>query len=179
MATPALAAPSKRLAAIAASLALFTVAVPTARANGDPPSDVLPFKQVYLPFGADLDPATTGRLLKALSAATRRGYQIKVAIVADVIDMGSVTVLWRHPRNYARFLGEELVFPRVHNAPDGARPYRKRLLVLMPNGFGFNYPNHSSVRAYKQLAEIKIGAGANALVVAATRAVQRLASAKA
>jgi hypothetical protein len=31
--------------------------------------------------------------------------------------------------------------------PDGAHPYRKRLLVVMPNSFGFNYPAHTSSKA--------------------------------
>jgi hypothetical protein len=63
--------------------------------------------------------------------------------------------------------------------PDGVHPYRKRLLVVMPNSFGFNYPAHTSSKAWKQLARIETSSGPNGLLVAATRAVQRLAAAKA
>jgi hypothetical protein len=51
------------------------------------------------------------------------------------------------PCRHAKFLGPELLFPRVHGVPDGAHPYRKRLLVVMPNNFGFNYPAHNSSKA--------------------------------
>ena len=62
-----------------------------------------------------------------------------MAIIASPYDLGAVTALWRKPRAYARFLGIEL-----------SLAYKQRLLVVMPNGFGFNWPGHSSASAYRR-----------------------------
>ena len=61
-----------------------------------------------------------------------------MAIISSRTDLGAVTGLWRQPRNYARFLGLEL-----------SLAYKGRLLVVMPNGIGFNWPGHSSADAYR------------------------------
>ena len=55
-----------------------------------------------------------------------------MAIIAKPDDLGSVTSLWREPQAYAHFLGLEL-----------SLAYKGRLLVVMPNGFGFNWTGHS------------------------------------
>jgi len=57
--------------------------------------------------------------------------------------------------------------------------YNKRLLVVMPNGFGFNCPKHSAAKAYKLLPRISSQPDPNGPLQAATRAVQKLAAAKA
>jgi hypothetical protein len=80
--------------------------------------------------------------------------------------MGSVTALWQKPRTYARFLGEELSFV-----------YKQRLLIVMPNGFGFNWPKHSPASEYALLARVPIPPVAAGLIAAAQTAVQRLAAA--
>jgi hypothetical protein len=69
-----------------------------------------------------------------LGAAQRAGYQIRVAVVASQVDLGSVTELWRQPQTYARFLAQEL-----------GLVYRGPLLVLMPNGVGFQQLQGRSV----------------------------------
>ena len=155
------------MAAVLAA-ALFAFAAAPARADGDPPSDYLLSQQVYTPFGAKLDPVKRQRLQKAVANANRAGYRIRVAVIGSVYDLGSVTVLWRKPRTYAHFLGEELAFV-----------YHNRLLVVMQNGFGFNYPKHSSAKAYRILSRISIQPDPDGLLQAALRAVQRLAAAKA
>jgi hypothetical protein len=80
--------------------------------------------------------------------------------------MGSVTSLYRKPRTYARLLGSEISFV-----------YKQRLLVVMPNGFGFNWPKHPTAPAYAVLAKIPIKPGNAGLLDAAQTAVQRLTAA--
>ncbi len=112
-------------------------------------------------------PARQQAQLAAIVAdANEAGFKIRVAIIADSYDLGAVTALWRRPRIYARFLGQELAFA-----------YKNRLLVAMPNGFGFNRTGHPVTREYAIVDRIPIGRGAGALVQAATTAVQRLAAA--
>jgi hypothetical protein len=104
-----------------------------ARADGDPGSDVLVCQDLFAGSSAGLSvqqQARLGDLLKAVSAAR---FPIRVALIASPTDLGAVTALWRKPRSYARFLGLEL-----------SLAYKQRLLVMMPNGFGFNWPGHST-----------------------------------
>ena len=77
-----------------------------------------------------------------------------------------MTALDKKPRLYAHFLSQELRFV-----------YRKRLLVVMPNGFGFNDPGNPAGVEYALLAKIPIGAGTAGLADAAQAAVLRLAAA--
>jgi protein SCO1 len=105
-------------------------------------------------------------LLSVLAAAKRARFPIRVAIISTEYDLGSITALWHKPRVYARFLGVELSATR-----------NQRLLVVMPNGFGFDWPGHPDAGAYGILAKVPIGAGANGLAAAAQTAVRRLAQA--
>ena len=99
-----------------------------------------------------------------LKTASGAGFPIRVAIIASRSDLGSVTALWRKPTSYARFLGLEL-----------SLAYKQRLLAVMPNGFGFNWPGHSPAAAYARLARIPIKPGG--LFLAAQTAVRALAAA--
>jgi cytochrome oxidase Cu insertion factor (SCO1/SenC/PrrC family) len=101
-----------------------------------------------------------------LRAADHAGFPTRVAVIASGYDLGSVTALWHKPRVYARFLGIELSL--VHRQP---------LLVVMPNGFGFSWPGHSTGFAYRLLSRISIGPGGARLLAAAQAAVQTLAAA--
>jgi hypothetical protein len=156
---------ARALALIACALAAGTLAS-TARADGDPASDYLLGQQVFFPFDAKFDAKKQTQVAGLVKAANQAGFKIRVALIASNYDMGSVTSLYRKPRTYARFLGLEISFV-----------YKQRLLVLMPNGFGFNWPKHSAAPAYKVLAKIPIKPGANGLLDAAGTAVQRLAAA--
>jgi hypothetical protein len=89
-----------------------------------------------------------------------------VAIISTDYDLGSITALWRKLRLYARFLGLEL-----------SLAYKQRLLVVMPNGFGFNWPQHSAGPAYRLLAKIPIESANAASLDAAQTAVRQLAAA--
>ena len=113
------------------------VAARSAWADGDPASDFLIANQVFLTSqSASVSPAERQLAAAVVRAANRGGFAIRVAVVSSEYDMGSITALWRKPGIYARFLGLEL-----------ASAYKGRLLVVMPNGFGFNWPGHSPAAA--------------------------------
>ena len=137
-----------------------------ARGDGDPASDYLLTQQVFLPSDATASSTAQRQLLGVVQAANRAGFAIRVAIIPSSYDLGSVTELWRQPRTYARFLSLELSFAYSH-----------RLLVVMPNGLGFNWPSHSAVPAYRLLAKIAIPSTNAGLLTGAQAAVRRLAAA--
>jgi hypothetical protein len=138
----------------------------SARADGDPASDYLLGTQVFIPFDLKLPPAKQRELSSLVRDTNKSGYTIRVALIGSSYDMGAVTSLWRKPRSYARFLGAELQFV-----------YKQRLLVVMPNGFGFNWPKHPSAKEYAVLSTVPIGTGAVAMLDSAETAVQKLAAA--
>jgi hypothetical protein len=113
-------------AALAAAVAsaVAAVAAPAATADGDPASDVLLFQNVYYPAQA-ASQASCEALERVASAVYRRGERVKVAIVYDASDLGSVPSLYDDATGYARFLGLEL-----------GLWYAGPLLVVMPVGFG-------------------------------------------
>jgi hypothetical protein len=154
----------KRLLLVA--VALFCVLGGTARADGDPASDYLLGTQVFIPFDVKVPKASAQELTSLVHDANTSGYTIRVAVIGSAYDMGSVTSLWRKPKPYAKFLGTELMFV-----------YKNRLLIVMPNGFGFNRPGHSTTKEYATLSKIKIGPGALGLVTAAQTGVEKLAAA--
>jgi hypothetical protein len=157
-------------ARLASCSALVTVVValavtwcaPTALADGDPASDVLAQQSLFLPQDAGLPVAQQTQLAGLLQAAARRGYPIRVALVASATDLGSVTALWGQPENYARFLGQEL-----------ALVYRGPLLVVTPHGAGFYDAAHPSAPVPTAIAE----QGRGGLGTVALTTVQRLAAA--
>jgi hypothetical protein len=154
----------RRLALVA--IALFCVLGGTARADGDPASDYLLGTQVFIPFDLKAPKSSQQELMSLVHDANTSGYTIRVALIGSAYDMGSVTSLWRKPKPYAKFLGTELTFV-----------YKNRLLVVMPNGFGFNRPGHPTTKEYATLSKIKIGPGATGLLSAAQTGVQQLAAA--
>jgi hypothetical protein len=155
----------KTVALICACLAAATVAQ-SARADGDPASDYLLVQRVFVPYEAATAAKQKRDLTAAVTAANKAGFKIRVAVIESAYDLGSVTALWRKPQTYARFLGAELAFV-----------YSQRLLVVMPNGFGFNWPKHSPKAAYAVLAKVRLTKGVAGLLESATAAVQALAKA--
>ena len=152
--------------ALAAAVALTGAFAAIAHADGDPASDYLVSKQVFLTSLPGSNSAAQQELVSAVQTANRAGFAIRVATISTEYDLGSITELWRNPRVYARFLGLEL-----------SSVYRRRLLVIMPNGFGFNWPGHSTAAAYRLLTGIRIRAGDATLAVTAAQAVRQLAGA--
>jgi hypothetical protein len=136
----------------------------SAPADGDPASDVLASQSAFLPQDAGLTANQQTQLGALLAAAQRRGYPIRVAVIASSADLGSVTALWREPQNYARFLGQEL-----------SPLYRGPLLIVMPNGYGF-YQAHGA-HAAERAALGRLAAAKGQLGAGTLTAIQRVANA--
>lgn len=139
----------------------------SARANGDPASDFLLAQNVFLPFNAKVDAPAAKRLNDMLASADKAGFKIKTAVILGPGDLGTAFSLIHKPQRYAEFLGLELSFV-----------YRQRLLVVMPNGFGYSVKGNPDPKAARLLKTIPPpGADVTKEVEAATLAVQRLAAA--
>ena len=155
-----------RVAALVAAALAGGVLAGSARADGDPASDYLLVQKVFLPFDAKFPAQQQAQFTTLVAAANRSGFEIRVALITSSYDLGAITSLWRQPRTYARFLAEELSYL-----------YKGRLLIVMPNGFGFHWLNHPSTGEYALLAKVPIASGGAGLLAAAHTAVQRLATA--
>ena len=118
--------PSCRVWLVVAVVAAACVGASGARADGDPASDYLLTEQAFVSPNARVSTGNTRRLADSLTILGRAGYRIRVAVIQSRFDLGAVTVLDGKPRLYARFLSQELRFV-----------YKGRLLVVMPNGYGF------------------------------------------
>jgi hypothetical protein len=161
-------APRHRLLLAAALVALFAVATPTARADGDPASDVLLFQKVYASYFAKLPPASTAELKRVVKEANARGFKIRVALIGNRYDLGSVTPLWQKPQAYAKFLGQELAVTGL---------YRDRVLTVMPNGYGVSRNGQAVPSEQKLLDALPTPlAKGQDVATAALTAVQELAA---
>ena len=110
---------------------LAAVVIGSARANGDPASDVLPFSTVYF-SNKNQQSAASGRdLVKITQITAKKKHPIRVAVIAMPSDLGLIQSMWRKPQMYAHFLGAELFqFAR----------YKGTTLIAMPNGYGVYGP---------------------------------------
>jgi hypothetical protein len=152
--------------ALALVLAALALAPAQARADGDPASDVLPSEDVY--YGVELlntQSEQAAQLPALLAAARTKGFDMKVAVLTQDYDMGSVSVLWRKPQPYAQFLGEEL-----------KGLYPGRILIVMPNGFGIYHGGASVASETKALAGLTPPAAAGAALSASIKAVRAVAA---
>jgi cytochrome oxidase Cu insertion factor (SCO1/SenC/PrrC family) len=157
-----------RRALLAAMLAVFALGAlaPAARADGDPGSDVLVYQSLFVAADANISIPQQVELGNLLGSADKAGFPIRVAIISQPADLGAITALWQKPAAYASFLGTEL-----------SLAYAQRLLIVMPNGFGFSWHGHSAGPAYQVLGRLRIGAGGTGLAAAAETAVRVLAQA--
>ncbi len=160
--------------ALVLALLAIAVAAPAARADGDPASDFLLTQQVFYPYYSGHQPPSLKALQETVADANKRGYKIRVAVITSPYDLGSVSALWHRPQAYARFLASELAFV-----------YRGRLLIVSPNGYGYNngttYENKTYVvqPSPKDLALVRtvpIGKGVDGLLTTADKAVRALAA---
>ena len=111
--------------AVAAALGAVAAAPPPASADGDPASDVLLLQDVYLPYAPGI-PTPLGKTITDLLKTTRKaGFPLKVAIIADVRDLGAVPQFFGKPQSYAPFLESEIAFNT-----------KKPLLTVMSTGYG-------------------------------------------
>jgi cytochrome oxidase Cu insertion factor (SCO1/SenC/PrrC family) len=144
----------------------FGVLSPAARADGDPGSDVLVYQNLFVAADSNISIAQQVELGDLLTSASRSGFTIRAAIIATPADLGAITPLWGKPDSYASFLGIEL-----------SLAYSQRLLVVMPDGFGFSWQGHSTAVAYQVLGKIAVKPGGTGLATSAETAVRALASA--
>ena len=151
---------------LAAVLAAGCIAVPAAHADGDPASDYLLSQDTFLPFDANISKEQAAQLNTVVADAKKKGFKVKVAVIAKPFDLGAVPSLYGKPKTYARFLGQELFFL-----------YKGRLLIVMPRGYGASRggkPLPSDQRVLDTMPAP--GESGAELTAAAARAVQRLAA---
>jgi cytochrome oxidase Cu insertion factor (SCO1/SenC/PrrC family) len=153
------------LAVLLASCALWAFA-PAAHADGDPASDVLVYQNLFVTSESGMSVAQQEEVTNLLGTAARDGFPVRVAIIASPFDLGAVPQLWQKPAAYASFLGIEL-----------SLIYQQRLLIVMPDGFGFNWTGHPAAAAGELLAKVPIGTGGTGLTTATVTAVRTLAAA--
>jgi hypothetical protein len=159
---------SARQLALLLLIAAVLLSTPTAaHANGDPASDYLLVQNLFLPFTTNIDRGEVSRAEALLKEAKKENYPIRVALILSPSDLGTAFSLFRKPQKYAEFLGLELKFV-----------YRNRLLVVMPNGYGYAVGGDPDPKASAVLAKLPPpGRDATKEVMAAIRAVQALAAA--
>ena len=147
-------------------LALALLVPASARANGDPASDVLLAAQIFVPYEAPIPGSAADELRKTVASANTKGYKIRVAVIAFTGDLGTAVSLWRHPREYAKFLGKEIAFV-----------YTGRLLIAMPSGFGFYNQGRPVAREQHVLARVPVGQTPTRLAESSAAAVRAVAAA--
>lgn len=152
-----------RLIAAAAAALLLPA---SAFANGDPASDVLLQYKEYFPTQR-VTVAAARSLKQVVDEANRKGYPIRVALIYDERDLGTVPNLLNQPQQYANFLGPEISFA-----------YKGDLLVVMPDGLGLTTTDATPPPA-KAIAGMQVEAGGapDGLALTAQEAVVRLAAA--
>jgi hypothetical protein len=157
-----------RVRLLAATALAALVAAPAGLADGDPASDFLPARDVFLSFSEGSSFTSGGKqLIDAVTKANQAGYRIKVAVIATPTDLGAVGGLFGEPQRYAEFLGQELTFV-----------YKGRLLIAMPAGLGVSQGGKPALAEAKVLRDVKVSASdVSALDASAARAVAALASA--
>jgi len=156
---------------LALAVALAGTAAGTARADGDPASDVLLSDNVFLSYQSPYGSAE-GRALEGLAKeAKQQHFPMRVAVITQLADMGSVGGLYGKAQRYADFLASEVAFV-----------YRGTLVVVMngkPGGFGVHGPG-ATPAARRALARMKLpGSSPTAAELARVAAVamQRVATA--
>jgi hypothetical protein len=155
------------------------LAAPFAKADGDPASDYLISQQVFLSYDAKVPTALQQKLAAAVASSNKNGYPVRVALIWSRYDLGSLPVLFGHPRQYARFLdAEDAKCWWGASCSSGRFSTKTRLLVVMPNGLGFAQWKHNPAAGYRTLAGIKVDRTPAGLATAATNAVVKLAAAE-
>lgn len=156
------------MVAVTAAATVAAALVPPSRADGDPASDMLLEQNVFFPYSAPSRSAGLA-LQQAVGSVYAHGTRIKVAVIYDEADLGSIPSLFGHPADYAHFLGIEL-----------GHWYVGPLLVVMPAGFGIYDGGRSTAPEQAALAPLHVDASSpDILTRSATAAVQRLAAASA
>jgi hypothetical protein len=161
---------SVALLALAAGVIAVVVAillVQSALADGDPASDTLISQQLFLPLTVPYSLSKAGELSGILDNSKKKGFPLKVAVIARPADLGAVPSLFGRPRRYARFLGQEDYYF-----------FKDMLLVVMPQGYGLY--KHAGVPPGDRAAIAALprpsGSSGDELIAAADTAVRKLAA---
>ncbi len=105
-----------------------------ASGDGDPASDILLGQDLFLPYAPNtLSKPTEVALKTTIERAKRRGFPVKVAIIADRRDLGSVGQLFPEPQRYADLLTQEISLEVVRGTAEAPR-----VLTVLPGGLGGN-----------------------------------------
>jgi hypothetical protein len=150
---------------LAALTGLLLLAPASALANGDPASDVLLQAKVYFPTQRVSVPAANS-LKAVVQAANVKGYAIRVALIHDESDLGTVPSLLNQPQKYSEFLGPEVRFA-----------YKGDLLVVMPNGLGLTTTDETPPPSNAiEGMQVEAGGSPDGLAQTAQEAVTKLAA---
>jgi hypothetical protein len=152
------------------ALCLLALTPAGASAHGDagasaPAPDNLAAGPVSYPY----TPVSVGvarRLDRVVEEADRRGFHVKIALIAQREDLGDLVDYFGRPEEYASFLAPQL--PGYTDASNGRSP----LLVVMPSGLGFDHWPAAGRRAVRGL-QLSVDAGPDTVAAAAAQAVQR------
>jgi hypothetical protein len=145
--------------------ALVLVVPASAAANGDPASDVLLQAKVYFPTQRVSVQAATS-LKAVVDSANAKGYAIRVALIKDESDLGTVPSLLNQAQKYSEFLGPEIRFA-----------YKGDLLVVMPNGLGLTTTDATPPPAKAiEGMQVEAGGSPDGLALTAQEAVAKLAA---
>ena len=123
-------------------------------------------QDVYYGYEVDRESKAAAQLPALLDEARRRGYNLKVALIPNYVDLGEVGWLWERPQQYAQFLGQEL-----------ASIYRDRILIVMPNGYGIYARESVPGRERRVLTRAVPPRRTSRFLATALDIVQRLAAA--
>jgi hypothetical protein len=152
--------------ALIAALVLLVLAPGAARADGDPASDVLPEQPVFFGSALDLKSKQAAQLDALARQAKQQGFEVNVAVISRLEDMGSATQYWGDMDNYGAFLAGEI-----------GCCVKGRLLIVMPDGIGVTYLGHSSTADRKVVSALPApGEDATKLMPAAMDAIVKLAA---
>jgi hypothetical protein len=158
----------RRALVLAGVAAIVALQVPVSHADGDPASDTLLGQSIFFPYAPPSQPARFA-LQQAAGRVYANGNRIKIAVIADQTDLGSIPSLFGHPAEYAHFLGIEL-----------GHWYVGPLLVVMPAGFGIYDGGRPTAAEQAVLGPLRVDAsGPDGLTQSATAAVEHLTAASA
>lgn len=157
----------RRLLLVLLALAACVTLATGARADGDPASDVLVYRNVYVPYATPSRSAASS-LADEVAAAYAKGFRVKVAVIQSKADLGAIPSLWGKPAQYAHFLGSEL-----------STLYIGPLLIVMPSGYGIYDGGRTTQAEEKVLATLGAPRSRRStdLVGSASNAVSRLLAA--
>ncbi len=161
--------------ALLVALGLLMTA-PPAWADGDPASDILLAQDVFLPYPPNtVSKPVEKALLTTVERAKQKGFTVKVALIADTRDLGSVGQLFGEPQKYADLLTTTISFNVDPN--DGDPVKNARVLTVHPGGLGGNNLGDNAGDALEGVFPVT-EEGPDGLARAAAVAVGKLAAAE-